>query len=137
MLLTGCNGTSMNADDRFYPGKWRVEGWMESSQGSIRGSAEEIQPQIVQLKPEQAKQPPGAVFFSYFYHGVPRDADVNFRDGNVSGSFHQKGVDDIAAHYVKISGTYSRKNFRVTFGYQAFGMTIDQVVEGKLIDPES
>jgi hypothetical protein len=125
----------MRADDRFSPGKWRVEGWSETGGISTRGSAGEIKPQIIDLTPEQAAQHPGAVFFTYFYSGVPKDAEISFRDGKVDGTFHQKSVDDIAAHDVKIRGTYSRSNFHVTFVYRAFGTDLEQQVEGELIDP--
>jgi len=135
ITLAACNFSSMDPNDRFAPGKWRVEAWMESGGHSTRGSEGEIKPQTVDLTAAQASQPPLAVFATYFYHGIPNDADIRFRGGEVDGTFHQKGVDDISAHDVTISGTYGPDNFRVTFGYRAFGMPFDQTVEGKLIEP--
>jgi hypothetical protein len=125
----------MRADDRFAPGKWRLEAWAETGGISTRGREGEIKPQIVDLTAEQAAQNPRAVLFTYFYSGVPKDAEINFRDGKVDGTFHQKSVDDIAAHDVKIRGTYSPTNFHITFVYRAFGADLEQQFEGKLIDP--
>lgn len=137
LAAAGCNGSPMRADDQFAPGKWRVEGWMEVDGQSSRGSPGEIKPQIVDLSPQQVSQHPGAVFVTYFYHGIPNDADISFRDGKIEGTFHQRRVDDIAAQDVKISGAYSPRHFRVTFGYRAFGRGFDQLVEGDLIEPAS
>jgi hypothetical protein len=137
LAAAGCNGRPMRTDDQFAPGKWRVEGWMETGGISTRGREGEIKPQIVNLTPEQVAQHPGAVFFTYFYHGVPKDAEISFRDGKIDGTFHQRRVDDISAQDVKISGAYGPKHFRVTFGYGAFGTAFDQVVEGELIEPAS
>ena len=123
----------MNQADRFAPGKWQLEGWMESDQGSTRGKPGATLSETVDLTAEQAKYPPVTVFLSRFYQGVA-NGDVRFAGGKVDGSFHQRGVDDIAAHDVAISGTYGRDHFRVTFGYKAFGMTVNQVVEGKLVE---
>jgi hypothetical protein len=124
----------MIGEDRFAPGKWQVEAWMESDQGSTRGHAGATLTDTVTLTPEQAREPPATVFFSHFYHGA-KNPDVRFTDGRVEGRFHQDRVDDIAAHEVPITGTYSRDSFRVSFGYQAFGMTVRQAVEGKLVEP--
>jgi len=125
----------MRSEDHFSPGKWRVEGWMESGGQSTRGSPGEIQPQTLDLTPEQAAQRPGAVLFGYFYSGVPKDADITMQDGKIDGTFHQRGVDDVAAHDVKISGTYDPRHFHVKFGYRAFGTPFDQIVEGELVEP--
>jgi len=110
---------------------------MEAGGQSTRGSPGETKPQIVELTPQQVSQQPGAVFVTYFYHGIPNDADLSFRDGKIDGTFHQRGVDDVAAQDVAIKGAYTPRHFQVTFGYQAFGRGFDQVVEGDLIEPAS
>ena len=140
MALSGCGqagGLARDADgDRFAPGTWQMEAWLESDAGSARGDPGATLHDTVKLSPEQADNPPASVFFNYFYHGA-KNPDVRFKNGKVEGSFHQGRVDDIAAHNVPITGTYSRDRFRVTFGYKAFGAGIDQVVEGKLVKPAS
>lgn len=132
--VSGCKGGAMDEGDRFAPGTWHLEAWMESEAGSTRGVAGATLTDVVKLTPEQAMAPPAAVFFRHFYHGA-NNPDVRFADGRVEGSFHQGRVDDISAHDVPISGSYARDHFRVTFGYKAFGMTINQVAEGKLVEP--
>ena len=137
LAAAACNGSLMRSDDQFAPGKWRVEAWMELDGQSTRGSPGEIKPEILDLTREQAAQPPAAVFAGLFYAGIPNEADISFRDGKIDGTFHQRGVDDVAAHDVKISGDYDPKHFHVTFGYRAFGRGYDQIVEGDLLEPAS
>lgn len=132
--LGGCEGSAMGGGDHFAPGKWHIEAWMESDQGSTRDQPGAAQTDDVNLSAEQAKYPAATVFFSRFYHGV-QNGDIRFTGGKVGGSFHQKGVDDISAHDVPVTGTYDSEHFRVTFGYKAFGMAVSQVVEGKLVEP--
>jgi hypothetical protein len=120
--------------DHFAPGTWHIEAWMESAQGSTRGQPGATLTDTVKLTAEQASEPPVAVFFSRFYHGAGT-GDIRFRGGRIEGSFHQRAVDDISAHEVPVTGTYDSEHFRVTFGYRAFGMTMNQVAEGKLIEP--
>ena len=134
MVIAGCGGSASASADRFAAGTWQLEGWLESDLGSARGHPGATLKDTVKLSAEQAASPPATVFFSHFYHGA-RDVEVRFRDGRIEGRFHQDRVDDIAAHDVPISGTYSRDRFQVTFGYKAFGMTFNQVVEGKLVAP--
>jgi hypothetical protein len=133
LALAGC-GTAMDSGDRFAPGKWKTEAWMESDQGSTRGQTGGSQTETVELSTEDAGNPPAAVFFSRFYHGVS-DGDIRFSGGKVDGTFHQKRVDDVGEHDVAVSGTYGPDRFHVVFAYKAFGMTINQVVDGKLVEP--
>jgi hypothetical protein len=118
----------MGENDRFGPGKWQLEGWMESDKGSGRGDPG-AQIETIKLTPEQAESPPVEVFFSRFYQGERDWTKVSFRDGEVGGSLRHGQVD------VPISGTYSDNHFRVTFGFNASGLGISQVVEGKLVEP--
>lgn len=131
LAMAGCDGASVGRSDHFTPGTWHIEAWMESEVGSTRGNAGATLTDIVKLTPEQASGSPAQVFFTHFYHGA-KSPDVRFENGRVEGSFHQDRVDDISAHDVAISGTYGRDHFRITFSYKAFGMTINQVAEGKL-----
>ena len=124
----------MDSGDRFAPGKWKTEAWMESAQGSTRGHAGGSQTETVDLSARDASNPPAAVFFSRFYHGVS-DGDIRFNGGRVDGTFLQKRVDDVGEHDVAVSGTYGSDRFRITFAYKAFGMTINQVVDGTLVEP--
>lgn len=123
-----------SAGDRFAPGKWETETWMEAGGRSTRGAPGATLRDTVTLTPADAAHPPAAVFFGRFYHGA-RNPRVTFANGRIKGGFHQGRVDDIAAHDVTIDGTYGRDRFRVTFVYRAFGMPIDQVVEGRLVAP--
>jgi hypothetical protein len=118
--------------DRFAPGTWRVEGWMESDGHSTRGQQGEIKPYTVKVSPEAASYPPVTVFFSHFY-GREDFSNIRFEHGRVEGSFAQRAVDDIGAHIVPVSGTYSRDRFHVVFAFTAFGTKVRQVVEGQLI----
>ena len=122
--LAGCNGAAVDANDRFAAGKWQVEGWLESGQGTTQGQPG-AQADTVNLTPEQAGNPPAAVFFSGFYHGEQDWSDVSFRGGKVSGSLHHGRVD------VPLSGTYGRDHFRIALDFKG----TSQVVEGKLVDP--
>ncbi|MFL6726795.1 MAG: hypothetical protein ACJ8FS_09815 [Sphingomicrobium sp.] len=133
LALAGCGGQAMGESDRFAPGKWQLEAWMESDQGSTRGKPGATLSDTVDLTAEDAADPPISVFFSHFYHGV-ENGNIRFARGKVEGSFHQRGVDDISAQDVSVGGTYGRDHFHVTFAYKAFGMTINQVVEGKLVE---
>ena len=132
LALAGCERGAMDGD-HFAPGTWHIEAWMESNQGSTRGQPGATLTDTVKLTPEQAREPPATVFFSRFYHGVGK-GDIRFSGGRIEGSFHQPGVDDISAHEVAVTGTYGSDHFRVTFGYQAFGMTMNQVAEGRLVE---
>jgi hypothetical protein len=119
----------MDGGDGFAPGKWQLEGSMESDQGSSSGQAGGNQTDTVDLTADQAKNPPAKVFFSQFYHGERDWRNVSFHDGNVSGSLHHGRAD------VPVSGTYARDHFRVTLHYTGFGTTVDQVIQGKLVEP--
>ena len=129
LMLTGCGN-----EDRFAAGTWRLEGWMESEQGSTRGQPGNIAPYTVKVTQEAAELPPVTVFFSHFY-GREDFSNIRFENGRVEGSFNQGRVDDIAGHTVPITGTYSRDRFDVTFEYTAFGMKVRQVVQGRLVEP--
>jgi hypothetical protein len=135
LAMGGCGmADAASGGDRFAPGQWQVESWMESGGRSARGAPGASMTDMVTLSAADAAYPAAVVFFGRFYHGA-RNPEVTFANGNVSGGFRQGRVDDIAAHDVAIRGTYGRDRFRVTFTYQAFGMPIDQVVEGRLIAP--
>jgi hypothetical protein len=118
----------MSGGDSFAAGKWQVEGWLESGQGSTRGTPAAGSPDMVTLAPAQAAAPPAAVFFSQFYHGEQEWPDVSFSKGKVSGSLHHGRTD------VPVSGSYARDHFQITLRY---GGSVDQVIEGKLVEPAS
>src|SRR4051812_26721264 len=80
--LAGCNGTSMDANDRFAAGKWQLEGWLETGQGSAGGQPG-AQTDTVTVTPEQAENPPAKVFFSQFYQGERNWSDVTFGGGKI------------------------------------------------------
>jgi len=124
--LAACHGASVNNGDRFAAGKWQVEGRLESGQGSTQGTSAAGQPDTVELTAVQAANPPVSTFFSAFYRGETDWSDISFKDGKVSGSLHHGQTD------VPVSGTYARDRFRIALG---FGGGVDQVVEGKLVEP--
>jgi hypothetical protein len=124
--LAGCNRAAMDSNDRFGAGKWRLEGWMESAQGSTQGQPGS-QEETVDLTPDQANNPPAAVFFSGFYQGERDWSDVSFSGGKVGGSLHHGAVD------VPVLGTYARDHFRVKLDFKG----AKQVIEGKLVEPAS
>ena len=125
--LGGCGLAGAGRNDGFAPGKWQVEGWLESGQGSTQGTPAAGAAQTVNLTKDQAANPPETVFFSNFYNGEKDWSNVNFRNGNVSGSLQHGQAS------TPVSGTYSRDHFRVTL---SFGANVDQVVEGKLVEPQ-
>ena len=102
---------------------------MQSADGPGDGQAGGNQTDNVDLTAQQAQDPPARVFFSQFYHGERDWRNVSFRDGKVSGSLdHGKAT-------VPVSGTYAPDHFRVTLRYTGFGTTVDQVIEGRLVEP--
>jgi hypothetical protein len=125
-LLSSCSGTAMDPDDRFDAGRWQLEAWFESDQGSTQGQPGSPS-DTVNLTQQQAGYPPASVFFFEFYHGERDWGDVSFRGGKVGGSLHQGSVD------VPMSGTYARDHFLVKLHYKG----ASQVVEGKLVEPAS
>ena len=129
MVLSGCGG-----GEKFDAGTWQVDAWMESDAGSAKNKPGSHMTQTVRLSRDDVAYPVGTVFFTSFYHGV-RSPDVRFENGRIHGSYAQPRVDDIAGQTVPISGTYARDRFNVTFEYRVFGMTMRQVVEGKLVEP--
>ena len=128
--LSGCSGNSTDTSDQFEAGTWDLQGWMTSNQGSTQGQPG-AQTDRVMLTPQQAANPPAAVFFSQFYHGEQDWSDVRFRDGTVSGSLHHGKSD------VPLSGTYGRDHFQVTLSFGSSGSGFSQIVEGKLVSPAS
>ena len=137
ILLAGCSvgdGVASDDNDGFAPGEWQAESWMESSQGSTRGTPAAGKIETVMLSEKQSKMPPAAVFFTHFYHGV-REGDVRFTDGKVEGTFESPGMDDISAATVPVSGTYARDKFHLTFTFKALGMEGHQIVDGRLVAP--
>ena len=137
MLLTGCSGSDHFAPgktDRFAPGEWKLEGWMESSQGSTRGQPAAGPIETVKLSEADSNMPPAAVFFSRFYQGV-RKGDVRFEEGKVEGTIERPGMDDISAATVPVSGTYARDKFHVTATFNLYGIEGRQIIEGRLVSP--
>lgn len=126
IALGGCNGTAMDSNDRFGAGKWELEGWFETDQGSTQGQPGSPT-DTVNLTKDDASNPPAAVFFSEFYHGERDWGDVRFSGGEVSGSLHHGKTD------VPLSGTYARDHFLVKLDFKG----TKQLVEGKLVDPAS
>jgi len=118
----------MNSSDGFAPGTWKVEGWMESGGVSTRDSPGAVTAETVEVTPAQAAYPPASLFFSQFYHGEKDWSGVSFDSGKVSGSLHHGQSD------VPLTGIYARDHFRVALG---FGGGVEQVVEGKLVEPAS
>ena len=128
VALASCGRSGMNSGDGFAAGKWQVEGWLESGQGSTQGTPAAGPPDMVELMPAQAAYPPAEVFFSQFYHGEREWPNVTFSDGKVSGSLHHGQTD------VPVSGSYARDHFQITL---RFGGSVDQIIEGKLVEPAS
>lgn len=128
LAVGGCGGTKVGYGDRFGAGKWELEGWMESDQGSTRDVPGAVQTDTVDLSAQQADDPPASVFFSRFYHGEKEWSDVSFHNGEISGNLHKGRTD------VPLSGSYGPDHFKVTFH---FGGNFEQVVEGKLTEPAS
>lgn len=128
-LITAMSGalSACQSGDHFAAGEWEVEGWLETA--GHEGKADPIR-QTVTLSPERAALPPASVFFGEFYHGV-KNADVRFEDGVVEGSYQQGRVDGIAAHAVRISGTYSADSFDISFDLGATGLPVVQRVQGR------
>lgn len=129
LAFDGCRGQAMDSGDRFASGRWQLQGWMESDQGSTARVPGAIQTDTVDLTAKQAGNPPASVFFSQFYHGEKDWSDVTFHDGNVSGSLRHGQTD------VPVSGSYTRDHFRITLRYAASTTAVDQVIEGKLVAP--
>lgn len=129
LMVAGCGES-----DRFAPGTWQLEGWMESTAGSTRDIPGAMQSETVKLSADDASSPPGAVLFHNFYHGVS-GGDIRVADGRIEGQFEQRGVDDIAAHTVPVSGTYGRDRFHLELEFTVFGAKARQIVEGKLVAP--
>jgi len=126
-LLASCN-----QDDHFAAGKWETKAWMESSAQPGQTPA---QTDTVQLSESDAAQSPKSILFGRFYRGM-NNADVTLANGKINGSYEQRRVDDFAGHTVPISGTYSTDKFRVVLTFKALGMDVDQIVEGKLVEPK-
>ena len=102
---------------------------MQSADGPGDGQAGGNQTDNVVVTANQAQDPPATVFFSQFYQGERDWRNVSFRDGKVSGSLdHGKAT-------VPVSGTYAPDHFRVTLRYTGFGTTVDQEIEGRLVEP--
>ena len=120
---------SAPAAEGFAAGTWERKVWLEAPNGSTEPATF-----TGEVTKEEAAQQPAAIFFSEFYP-TAKTADVRFEDGQISGSYDQSGVDDIAAQAVPISGTYSRDEFRVTLDFSVHGTVVREVIEGRLVDP--
>jgi len=123
-------------EDRFRPGTWQLDCWLESQLGSTRDIPGAHMKDTVRLKPDDASWPPATVFFNFFYHGV-RFADgdeVRFENGSVQGRYKQRGVDDIPATVVTITGNYAPDSFQICFESPVFGLNTRQMVEGRLVE---
>ena len=128
-MLAGCGV----GDDRYAPGTWELESWMEMEGHS---DVTPHQTDTLRLTPEMAGFDVRTVTFSKFYHGQAA-ANVVFEDGTISGHLDQAAVAPFPAHEQAVSGTYGADRFemRITMppiaGTQAY-----QVVRGRLVEPQ-
>ena len=128
-MLSGCGAAS----DRFQPGTWELESWME-----VDGRSEAISGQVdtVRITPEMADFGAKPVFFSSFYHGQG-GVNVTFADGIISGNFDQQAVAPFPAHQQAVEGWYAPDAFEMRIAMpQIAGVQTYQVVQGRLTEPE-
>ncbi len=129
MVLAGCGA----AEERYLPGTWELEGWMEVDG---HGETGQRQTDTVRITPEMVGFSVQAVTFSKFYHGQTGE-NVVFENGEISGFLDQQAVAPFPAHRQEVLGWYRPDAFelRITMppiaGTQAY-----QVVTGQLVQPE-
>jgi hypothetical protein len=129
LMLAACTAK----EDRFAPGKWELQSWME-----VTGRSGRVEPQTTsaKLSPQLADKGAQAAMFSEFYRGI-KSGDVTFENGAISGHIDQPAVAPFPAHQQAISGTYSAEAFemRITMPKVA-GVQSYQVVTGKHLRTE-